>query len=160
MTHSKLAACLLAPVLLQSCANTNQLAPTVSNEIETIVPEVWEDSYNQLHYAPAVKAGDMLILSGVVASLGTDQTMADAPAAYTWAFEAIGEILEASGADWDDVVEIVTFHTDLPAQINAFGMVKDNYLTEPYPAWTAIDIDRLYPDGGLVEIKVTAYVPD
>ncbi|MGF1456223.1 MAG: hypothetical protein ACFB6R_12720 [Alphaproteobacteria bacterium] len=29
----------------------------------------------------------------------------------------------------------------------------------PFPAWTAIDIDRLYPDGGLVEIKVVAHVP-
>ncbi len=125
---------------------------------QVIVPESWEDTYNSLHYAPAVRAGDMLILSGVVAGLETGETDADQEAAFSRAFAAIGDILKEAGADWDDVVEIMTFHTDLPAQIATFGSVKDRYVKEPWPAWTAIDIDRLYPDRGLVEIKVTAYV--
>jgi hypothetical protein len=34
--------------------------------------------------------------------------------------------------------------------------VKHRYIRPPFPAWTAIDIDRLVPDGGLVEIKLVA----
>ncbi|MEO1015136.1 MAG: RidA family protein [Pseudomonadota bacterium] len=127
---------------------------------EVIVPDAWKRSYEDLHYAPAVRAGDLLILSGVVAGLGPDPDDTDAAAGYDRAFKAIGQILKEAGADWDDVVEIQTFHTDLPAQIAEFGAVKDRYIKEPYPAWTAIDIDRLYPDRGLVEIKITAYTGD
>lgn len=125
---------------------------------QVIVPSAWEGAYNSLHYAPAVRAGDWLILSGVVASLAPNETDADQDAAFARAFDAIGAILAEAGAEWDDVVEIITYHTDLPAQVTTFGAVKDRYLKEPYPAWTAIDIDRLYPDRGIVEIKVTAYL--
>ncbi|MEO0696001.1 MAG: Rid family hydrolase [Pseudomonadota bacterium] len=128
---------------------------------ETIVPEGWERAYEGLHYAPAVKAGDFLILSGVVAGLGPDDdnpAHKDEEAAYVRAFEAISNILAASGATWAQVIELETFHTDLPAQIDTFAKVKDRYIREPYPTWTAIDIDRLYPDRGLVEIKITAYI--
>lgn len=127
---------------------------------ETIVPDAWKQSYEQLHYAPAVKAGGWLYLSGVVAGLAPDETDEDLEAAFARAFDAIDVILTEAGAEWDDVVEIITYHTDLPAQIVAFGAAKDRYMKEPYPAWTAIDIDRLYPDNGLAEIKVTAYVGD
>jgi enamine deaminase RidA (YjgF/YER057c/UK114 family) len=64
--------------------------------------------------------------------------------------------LKRSGSSFDGVVDMTTFHTDLPAQFEGFRKVKDRYIREPFPAWTAIDIDRLVPDGGLVEIKVVA----
>jgi enamine deaminase RidA (YjgF/YER057c/UK114 family) len=51
---------------------------------------------------------------------------------------------------------MTTYHTDLPSQLDPFVKVKARYVTAPYPTWTAIDIDRLVPDGGLVEIKVIA----
>ena len=127
---------------------------------KVIVPDEWRKAYEDLHYAPAVRAGDQLILSGVVAGLGPDETDADQAAAFARAFDAIGRILTEAGADWGDVVEIITYHTDLPEQIAVFGEVKDRYIKEPYPAWTAIDVDRLYPDRGLVEIKITAYLGD
>jgi enamine deaminase RidA (YjgF/YER057c/UK114 family) len=34
--------------------------------------------------------------------------------------------------------------------------VKHRYVHAPYPAWTAIDVDRLLPDKGLTEIKIVA----
>ena len=51
---------------------------------------------------------------------------------------------------------MTTFHTDLPSQMEGFKKVKHRYIREPFPAWTAIDIDRLMPDTGLVEIKLVA----
>lgn len=153
-----------ASLLARTLATAGVLAAIASSasaaDRDVIVPEAWKQSYDELHYAPAVRAGDLLILSGVVAGLGPDPDDTDAAAGYDRAFKAIGQILTEAGADWDDVVEIQTFHTDLPAQINEFAAVKDRYIKEPYPAWTAIDIDRLYPDRGLVEIKITAYVGD
>ena len=72
----------------------------------------------------------------------------------------MGKVLEASGADFSQVVEMTTFHTELIHQVGPFTASKDKYLKAPYPAWTAIDVDRLYPERGLVEIKLIAYLGD
>ncbi|NWG54604.1 MAG: RidA family protein [Hydrogenophilaceae bacterium] len=129
---------------------------------EAIVPPGWEEARDVLHYSPALRSGDFVFLSGVVAGLREgEEGEAGMTAAFDRAFRALGGVLAAAGADWDDVVEMTTYHTDLPAQIAAFAAVKDRYIREPYPAWTAIDIDRLYPDNGVVEIKLTARIaPD
>ncbi|MGE0595963.1 MAG: RidA family protein [Hyphomonadaceae bacterium] len=131
-------------------------AASAQSAREAIVPDWHRETTEALHYAPAVRAGDLLFLAGVVAGRAPGET--DDVAAYTRAFEGIARVLEASGSDWDHVVEMTTYHTDLPAQIEAFASVKDRFVQAPYPAWTAIDIDRLYPDNGLVEIKVIARV--
>jgi enamine deaminase RidA (YjgF/YER057c/UK114 family) len=107
-------------------------------------------------YSDAVIDGDRIWLSGVVAGLRSGETMADQEAAYDRAFRRLGDVLKRAGAGFDGIVEITTFHTDLPAQIEAFKKVKHRYIRGPYPAWTAIDIDRLVPDRGLVEIKLVA----
>ena len=107
-------------------------------------------------FAEAVIDGDRVWLSGVVAGLRQDETLADQEAAYDRAFKMLGDVLKRSGSDFDGVVELTTFHTDLPTQIDTFMKVKHRYIREPFPAWTAIDIDRLVPDNGLVEIKLVA----
>jgi len=107
-------------------------------------------------YADAVIDGDRIWLSGVVAGLRPNETMADQEAAYDRAFRRLDDVLKRAGSSFDGVVEITTFHTDLPAQIEAFKRVKHRYIRGPFPAWTAIDVDRLVPDRGLVEIKLVA----
>ena len=107
-------------------------------------------------YADAVIDGDRVWLSGVVASLRPGETLADQEAAYDRAFRGLDDVLRRAGSSFEEVVEITTFHTDLPAQIEAFKRVKHRYILGPFPAWTAIDIDRLVPDRGLVEIKLVA----
>ena len=123
---------------------------------EVIVPEPWQETYDSFHYAPAVRAGDMVYLSGVVASTPPG---IDMETAFDGVFRNIAEILNAAGADWNDVVDIQSFHTDLPGQADAFIAVKDRWVLAPYPAWTAIDVDRLYPDDGIAEVRVVAYAP-
>ena len=106
-------------------------------------------------YSQAVIHGDTIYLSGIVAGQAPGE--ADPSAGFDRAFRAIESILKRAGASgWDDVIDLTTFHTDLPAQFDAFRAVKDKYVKAPFPAWTAIDVDRLVPDGGLVEIKVVA----
>lgn len=107
-------------------------------------------------FAEAVIDGNRIWLSGVVAGLREGETMADAEAAYDRAFRMLGDVLKRSGSSFDGVVEMTTYHTDLPAQMDGFIKVKHRYVRAPFPAWTAIDIDRLAPDRGLVEIKLVA----
>ncbi len=135
------------------------LAPAAGSAQDRIVPEEWRQTYETFHYAPAVRAGELVFLSGVVASLQGDETEADMEAAFDRAFAQIEGILNEAGASWADVVEMTTYHTELIPQAETFIAVKDKWAKAPYPAWTAIDVDRLYPERGLVEIKVIAHAP-
>lgn len=115
------------------------------------------ESQNEYGYSDAVIAGDFIFLSGIVAGLPPGS--ADLSAAFDRAYQHIGRILDRAGAGYDDIVDITTFHTDITAQIDAYAAVHKKYVQAPYPAWTAIDVDRLLPDGGLVEIKIVARKP-
>ena len=105
-------------------------------------------------FSDAVVTGDTIYLSGVVAGVRDGET--DLRIAYTRAFERIGAILKNAGASWDDVVEITSFHTDLTTQMPAIIAVKNNYVKQPFPAWTAIQVSRLIPTNGITEIKIVA----
>jgi len=108
-------------------------------------------------YADAVITGDTVYLSGVVAGLRPGET--DLKLAYERSFARIGEILKRSGASWDDVVDITTYHTDLTSQMPAIVAVKNKYIVAPPPAWTAIGVSRLIPGNGITEIKMVAKLP-
>ena len=41
-------------------------------------------------------------------------------------------------------------------QAVVFTEVKNRYIKAPFPTWTAIDIDRIFLDNGIVEIKIVA----
>jgi enamine deaminase RidA (YjgF/YER057c/UK114 family) len=118
-----------------------------------------ETSMRQIHenagYAEALVAPDGTIyVSGVVGVQRPGEETFDA--AFERAFVSIQRHLERVGASWDDVVDMLTFHTDLPAQSASFGRIKARYVRAPFPTWTAIGITRLVPPKGLVEIRVVA----
>lgn len=124
---------------------------------EHFTPPGHERARDEYHYTPAVRAGDFVFISGVVAGRRPGETTDEG--AFDRAFRVVGDVLASAGADWSKVVEMTTYHTELVPQLDLFGQVKDRYVSAPYPAWTAIDVDRLLPDGGLVEIRVIAYAP-
>ena len=122
---------------------------------QVLMPPPGQDAaHRQWGFSEAVTHGDTIYLSGVVAGLWGDNT--DPSVAYERAFQQIADILKRAGSSWDEVIEMTTYHTDLPSQFDAFVKVKARHVAAPYPAWTAIDVDRLVPDKGLVEIKVVA----
>ena len=110
----------------------------------------------QWGYNDAIVAGDTIYLSGIVVGMREGETM---EAAYERTYQQIGAILKRAGASWDDVVDILSFHTDVTAQMPALVPVHKRHVKPPYPAWTAIDVDRLIPERGITEIKVVALRP-
>ena len=107
-------------------------------------------------YSDAVVAGDTIYLSGIVVGQQGGEAM---EAAYERTYKQIGAILARAGAGWDDVVDITSFHTDVAAQMPAIVAAHKKYVKAPYPAWTAIDVDRLIPERGITEIKIVAKRP-
>jgi len=117
---------------------------------ERIVPPEAEVVYQSVHYAPAVRVANTLYLSGVIGGGGA------AEGQFERAFEGLRSVLEAAGADLSDIVEMTTFHVDMSEHIATFMEVKDRYIQEPYPAWTAVGVEQLFSPGALAEIKVIA----
>jgi enamine deaminase RidA (YjgF/YER057c/UK114 family) len=107
-------------------------------------------------YADAVVAGDTIYLSGVVVGQREGEPL---DAAYDRAYRRIGAILARAGASWDDVVDMTSYHTDITVEFEAMTAVHRRYVNPPFPAWTAIDVDRLIPGLGITEIKIVARRP-
>ena len=107
-------------------------------------------------YADAVVAGDTIYLSGVVVGHREGENL---DAAYERAYQRIGAILRRAGASWDDVVDMTSYHTEITTQFEAMTAVHRRHVRAPFPAWTAIDVDRLIPERGITEIKIVARRP-
>ena len=151
----------LGVLCLAACATTGGTAPTKPARFEMIMPKGEEGLSEHFRFAPATRAGDFIFLSGVTARLpeGAAATDENYSAAIRGAFERIENTLRAAGADWDDVVEMTTFHVDMARHQDLFRQVREDFITaKPYPAWTAIGVERLWLDELFVEIRVTAYV--
>jgi enamine deaminase RidA (YjgF/YER057c/UK114 family) len=121
-----------------------------------IIPAAMQGLYDAYHFAPATRFGDMIWVSGQV---GMDAQMRagdgmDAQARL--AFEGLKTVLDAAGATLADVVELVTFHTDLRGDMPAFTRVKDEYFPDRYPSWTAVGTPQLAMPEFLVEVRAVA----
>lgn len=117
-----------------------------------------EDWYDKYHFAPALRTGDTVILSGIAA--GGDGTYEDKVRRM---FDRMKAELAMAGLTPADVVEITTFHTQ-PKDTAAFDEEWDRFLkvhaeyfpAGNYPAWTAIGGIVLLAPGAVVEMRVVA----
>ncbi|HZO80437.1 MAG TPA: RidA family protein [Candidatus Binataceae bacterium] len=124
-----------------------------------IVPKEMEVIHQRFHYNPGVRAGNLLFVAGQV---GRDQNLnviEGKEAQFVQAFENLKKVLTAAGAGFDDVVEMVTYHTDM-RDLQLFMKVKDRYFTREYPAWTGVGVTALAMPGLMVEIKCVAILKD
>ena len=107
-------------------------------------------------YSPAVKAGNMVFLSGsipldpvsgqLVEGGITEQT--------TRVLENIKALLAAAGTDVHHVVRTTVFMIDL-GEFGAMNEVYSKYFSAPYPARSTVQVARL-PRDVRVEIDVIA----
>jgi enamine deaminase RidA (YjgF/YER057c/UK114 family) len=124
--------------------------------MQSIVPEGMQSTYERSHFSPAVLDGDRIYVSGVIGTDAAGKVPDDPTEQFECAFEGVRQVLEAAGASLADVVEMTTYHVDLHEHLGTFFAVKDRYIAEPYPAWTAIGVSALARRKGLVEIRVIA----
>lgn len=127
--------------------------------LELIVPRGMENIYEQKRYAPGVRAGNLLFVSGM---LGRDEDLnviADPEAQFAQVFENTGKVLKAAGAGFADIVELVGYFTHLRRDFALFQKVKDRYIARDFPAQTAIGVVELSTPGLLLELKCVALLP-
>jgi enamine deaminase RidA (YjgF/YER057c/UK114 family) len=128
---------------------------------ESVVPTDMENMYQRFRYSPGVKAGPFLYIAGQVGRDENLNVVEGKEAQFAQAFENVKKVLIAAGVTFDDIVEMVTYFTDM-RDLQLFMKVKDQYLTnlDRLPTWTAIGTTALAMPGLFVEIKCTALLPD
>ena len=107
-------------------------------------------------YSPAIRAGQLLFVSGQVPIDPATGRMVDGDiAAQTRrVFENIGALLTAGGRSFADVARTTVFLADMD-DFAAMNEVYGQYFSEPYPARATVQVARL-PKDARVEIDVIA----
>lgn len=130
----------------------------MSAKRHVIIPPGLEAVYQQFHYAPGIRIGDTLYISGQVGRDADLKVVEGAEAQFVQAFENVKLVLDAAGSSFDDVVELETWFVDSMADLKLFMAVKDRYFTRVYPTWTGFAVKGFSMPGILVEIKCTAVI--
>jgi len=112
------------------------------------------------HFTDAVRAGNLLYVSGIVAVDGDGNLVGsdDVVAQTRQVFENMRAVLDTAGCGFEDVVKVTIFLTDVddrprinPLRQEVFGATR--------PASTLVEVPRLAVDGAKVEIECVALVP-
>jgi 2-iminobutanoate/2-iminopropanoate deaminase len=102
----------------------------------------------------------LLLLSGQIATdeNGSLVGTGDMTAQADYIFDQVGKILAAHGATFGDVVNVRTYLTDMD-RIAEFGAARrPRFNPDAMPTSTTVEVSRLFVDGALLEIEVTAVV--
>jgi 2-iminobutanoate/2-iminopropanoate deaminase len=112
------------------------------------------------HYTDAVRAGDLLFVSGVVPVDGDGNLVGgdDVVAQTRQVFRNMGDVLAAAGCTFADVVKVTLFLTDVderplvnPVRQEVFGTTR--------PASTLVEVPRLAVEGARIEVECVALIP-
>jgi reactive intermediate/imine deaminase len=111
------------------------------------------------HYTDAVRAGNLLFVSGCV-PVDRDGRLVggDVVAQARQVFVNIGAVLEAGGVTFADIVKVTVYLTDIDdrALINP---VREEVFGDVRPASTLVEVSALAIPGAKVEIEAVALIP-
>jgi 2-aminomuconate deaminase len=121
-------------------------------------------------YPHARRAGNLLFLSGIGprdpetdAVPGLEQSPTgnykqfDFEAQCHAVFQNVKRVLEASGAKWEDLVDVTVFLTDMQRDFLTYNRIYGEYFKDHQPCRTTVGIDAL-PTPIAIELKCIALV--
>jgi enamine deaminase RidA (YjgF/YER057c/UK114 family) len=121
-----------------------------------VVPEHWTDFYASTRIPAAVRDGGRLYVTGHTGEEPDGSFSSDPEQQIRQTFRHIGATLFMGGASWADVVELNSYHLGLRAQAEILLAIAGEFLTDPYPAWTAIGVTELFDEEAVIEISCVA----
>lgn len=124
--------------------------------MQALFPPGSRAAADQVKVSPGLISGQHVFLTGVTGS-GPDGTMPTSAAQQIRsAFEKIGQVLQEAGSTHRDIVEMTSYHVGLRDHFDLFNEIRCEYVREPFPAWTAVEVAGLRREGAIVEIRVIA----
>ena len=123
-------------------------------------------------YPHARRAGNLLFLSGIgprdpetdgvpglIRSLSGNYTEFDFEAQVHAVFRNVRTVLESSGAQWGDLVDVTVFLVNMERDFHVFNRIYAEYFHEHQPCRTTVGIDRL-PTPIAIELKCVAVIKE
>jgi 2-aminomuconate deaminase len=123
-------------------------------------------------YPHARRAGNLLFLSGIgprhpetdgipglERSGSGNFTSFDFEAQCHSVFNNVRTVLEASGARWEDLVDVTVFLVDMKRDFHTYNRIYADYFKDNQPCRTTVAIDAL-PTPIAIELKCIAYLPE
>lgn len=121
-------------------------------------------------YPHARRAGNLLFLSGIgprdpktdgvpglERSASGNYTNFDFEAQCHSVFQNVRRVLADSGAQWEDLVDVTVFLTDMKRDFHTYNRVYAEYFKDHQPCRTTVGIDSL-PTPIAIELKCIAVV--
>ena len=110
------------------------------------------------HYTDAVRAGDLLFVSGCVPVDGEGRLVSgDVVAQARQVFANVEAVLAAAGASFADVVKVTVFLTDVDDRA-AVNTVRKEVFGATRPASTLVEVSRLAIPGARIEVEAVALI--
>jgi 2-aminomuconate deaminase len=124
------------------------------------------------HYPHARRVGNLLFLSGVgprqknsktipgvTLDAGGNITSYDIETQCRSVFNNVRDILEASGAKWEDLVDVTVYLTNMKADFAVYNKLWAEYFKDNPPCRTTLEIGAL-PTPIAIELKCIASVKE
>ncbi len=110
----------------------------------------------QFGFSAGIESDPFVFISGQVGLEADGRVPSEPGRQFELAFESLASVLEEAGLGFADLVDLTTYHVDLPDHIGKFAEVKGRFIEEPFPAWTAVGVTALVVPGLLAEIRAIA----
>lgn len=152
-------------IIMESLATPGALLQVefiASTEPRSAVEAPWPH-HPRLTYAPAVRAGRLLFVSGMAAfnpETNATEHPGDVIAQSRYVYENMARLLEAAGGSLENVVKTVEYVA--PAAQERYprtGRVRTELFDRPYPASTGVICERLLRSDLLIEVDAIAVLP-
>jgi len=122
---------------------------------DVIVPENHQRQTDSFHFSSAARAGGIVICSGQIGT-GPKGVPDSAEEEFRNAWTEVGVVLKEAGLDYEHILEYTSYHVNMHDHLADFMKVRDEFISAPWPAWTAIGCTELAVPGARVEIRVIA----
>ena len=126
---------------------------------QIIIPPAMRPIVERAGYAPAVRVGNLVFCAGQIGRTADLQVIEDPEQQFIACWKNLGDVLEAAGCSFKDVVEMTSYHVRMSEHMDLFRDVKNRVFPRGTCAWTRIGISELAHPYLLVEVKAIAVVP-
>ena len=128
--------------------------------LDPIIPDDLDVLRSQRGYSPGVRTGNLVFVSGMLGRRADLSIVEEPEAQLVKMFQNLGLVLTEAGCDWNGIVEMTAFLTELQRDYALFMQVRDRFISEPYPAMTMIGATELAQPGLICELKAVAVIRD
>ncbi len=126
---------------------------------KAIIPDDLKSYYDDWHMSPGLVCDGFVFFTGFTGTRADGGLSSDPETQIRDAFAKVQSVLEAGGIGFGHLVEMTSYHVGLRDHLDIFKSVRDSFVVEPYPAWTAIEVAGFVREGAIVEIRVIARAP-